>query len=201
MMPRSTPDRTTNTRRWLRKNLFSTPGNTLLTIATVVVLAAGFIALLDWLVIGARWAGTTAESCRNVRGACWPFIWAHMDQFMYGNYPVAERWRIHLGVAIGIMLAAPALLRFVPGRRAFGITLFTAYPVFAAVLFAGGTFGLAPVTTSQWGGLFLTLVVSFCVLSLSLPFGILLALGRRSKLPLIRTICAAWVELWRAVPR
>ena len=119
--------------RWLRKNLFSTPANSLLTVVTLVLLAAGIAAVVDWVVLDARWTGASAGSCRNVQGACWPLIWAHLDQFMYGSFPVDERWRIHVGMSLGVALAVLASLRFVPQRRLFGIALFTAYPLIAAV--------------------------------------------------------------------
>jgi len=79
----------------------------------------------------------------------------------------------------------------------FGIPLCVAT---ATLLFAGGAFGLVKVPTSQWGGFFLTLVVSTSVLAVSLPVGILLALGRLSQIPLVRALCGAWVEFWRAMP-
>jgi general L-amino acid transport system permease protein len=76
----------------------------------------------------------------------------------------------------------------------------TAYPVIAALLFSGGVFGLTPVETSLWGGLFLTLVVGVFSFAFALPTGILLALGRESGAPIIRMACATWIEMWRSVP-
>lgn len=185
---------------WLRRNLFGSVGNSLLTLAAAAVMVTIAIALLRWLVIDARWSGTDREACANVTGACWPFVWSHFDQFMYGLYPAAERWRVNLGIGVGAVLIGLLAWRRTPHRQWLAVVLVTVYPVFAGILFVGGCCGLAPVATTQWGGFFLTLVVSFCVLTASLPLGVLLALGRRSRLPLISAVCAGWVELWRAVP-
>jgi general L-amino acid transport system permease protein len=56
------------------------------------------------------------------------------------------------------------------------------------------------VETRLWGGFLITLVISFTGIICSLPLGILLALGRRSELPLIRTMSIVFIELWRGVP-
>ncbi|NIW04275.1 MAG: ABC transporter permease subunit [Gammaproteobacteria bacterium] len=56
------------------------------------------------------------------------------------------------------------------------------------------------IETPLWGGLFLTLVIAVVGIVASLPIGIVLALGRRSKMPIIKAICVAFIELWRGVP-
>ena len=74
------------------------------------------------------------------------------------------------------------------------------FPVIAGVLLSGGVLGLPFVDTSLWGGLMLDVIISFTTVAGSLPLGILLALGRRSHLPIIRTLSVAFIELWRGVP-
>jgi general L-amino acid transport system permease protein len=78
--------------------------------------------------------------------------------------------------------------------------MITVYPVVAFWLLAGGVFGLAPVETAEWGGLTLTLILAVTGIACSLPLGILLALGRRSQLPVVRYFSTAFIELWRGVP-
>ncbi|MDA5192681.1 amino acid ABC transporter permease [Govanella unica] len=185
---------------WMRRNLFSTPFNSILTLLSVTALVALIIPLLQWAVFDAAWRGTDPESCRVASGACWPFVRVRFDQFMYGLYPLAERWRVDLGVGVGFLLAGMMLWPRFPGKFWIGLSLLTVYPVAAIILFGGGLFGLVPVSTNAWGGFFLTLVVSTFVLTLSLPFGVLLALGRQSKLPLVRFLAVGWIEFWRAVP-
>lgn len=186
--------------QWARRNLFASVGSGAVTLLCVTGLFIGSLALGKWLIVDARWLGTSPVDCAGVDGACWPFVWDRLDQFLYGLYPAAERWRVNLGVALAAALLLLLSNRHVPGRRwlaAGGIPLCVAV---ATLLFAGGHFGLPRVPTSQWGGFFLTLVVSTFVLGVSLPAGILLALGRLSKIPLVRALCGAWVEFWRAMP-
>src|SRR5690606_14429708 len=70
----------------------------------------------------------------------------------------------------------------------------------AFFLLVGGWFGLVFVETPLWGGLMVTLVLSFVGISVSLPLGIVLALGRRSKMPVVKLICVIFIETVRGVP-
>jgi general L-amino acid transport system permease protein len=67
-------------------------------------------------------------------------------------------------------------------------------------LMYGGVFGMPVVETSQWSGLPLTLLLSFFGMVVAYPLGVLLALGRRSKLPAIKTLCVVYIEMIRGVP-
>ncbi len=156
--------------------------------------------LLQWAVIDAYWSGSGGSACPDKSGACWPFIAERLDLLMYGAYPEAERWRVNLGLALGLALMVPILIPRVAGK-AIWVTLFiTVYPMVAVVLFSGGLLGLSTVETSTWGGLFLTLVIGVFAFAFALPTGILLALGRESRAPVVRMLCGTWVELWRSVP-
>jgi len=190
---------------WAQAHLFSGVLNTALTI-----LGATFLALLAWptvkfLLIDAVWTGASRVDClpetvgREV-GACWPFIKAKFGQFMYGFYPADESWRVDLTYATGVALLAPLLIPSVPGKRFNAILFFGVFPVVAFFLLVGGVLGLPHVETRLWGGLLVTLVISFVGIIGSLPLGILLALGRRSELPIIRTLSIVFIEFWRGVP-
>ncbi len=72
--------------------------------------------------------------------------------------------------------------------------------VFAISVLLVSQWELSFVSTRQWGGLFLTLVISGIGITFSMPSGILLALGRRSTMPIIRLMCTAFIELFRSVP-
>jgi general L-amino acid transport system permease protein len=78
--------------------------------------------------------------------------------------------------------------------------LLIAFPVICFYLYVGGSFGLVEVETPLWGGLFLTLVIAITGIVASLPIGIILALGRRSNMPVVRAVCVGFIELWRGVP-
>ena len=186
---------------WLRQNLFSSFGSTLMTVAMSLLL--GFIAwrMLDWAVLRAVWTGVDRSACAiEGAGACWPFVREKFPQWLFGFYPLDERWRAVLAFLIGAALLAPMLIPGVPGKRANAALLLIAYPVLAFLLLAGGVFGLRPVETTNWGGLLVTLVVAITGIVASLPLGILLALGRRSELPAVRAVSIAFIEIWRGVP-
>jgi general L-amino acid transport system permease protein len=186
---------------WVHKNLFSSPLNTCLTLLSLAIIYALLVPAFNWLIVNAQWIGSTPQDCPDKSAACWPFIWARFDQFMYGLYPQAERWRINLGVGLGVLLTLPIFFPNFP-RKAFVVIflIVIVYPLIGIFLFLGGQFGLVHVETSQWGGFFLTIVTAVFVLSTSLPLAVLLALGRQSSIPLIRIVSATWIELWRSVP-
>jgi general L-amino acid transport system permease protein len=128
------------------------------------------------------------------------FIKVWFRQLMYGRYPVEELWRINLAYVIAV---GAGILLFVPGLRGkpwVGLFLLLGFPIIAFYLFVGGSFGLPEVETPLWGGLFLTLVISAVGIAASLPIGVVLALGRRSNMPVVRALCITFIELWRGVP-
>lgn len=182
---------------WLRKNLFSSPLNTVLTLLSVYFLYQVIPPLIQWMLIDATWAGETRESCVS-DGACWVFVRAHFAQFIYGFYPESGHWRVNATFLLLIILLIPLFFKSFPYKIWLGVTIIFIHPVIAYYLLHGGIFGLEIVETALWGGLMLTLILAWRVLSL--PMGILLALGRRSKMPVIRALCIAYIELWRGVP-
>ena len=119
---------------------------------------------------------------------------------MYGFYPVSEQWRVDVIYVLGAVLLVPLLVPSVPHKGLTAIVFFGAFPVLSFFLLLGGVFGLQHVETGVWGGLLVTLVISFTGIIFSLPLGILLALGRRSQFPITRTICIVFIEFWRGVP-
>lgn len=185
---------------WLRRNLFSSPLNTVLTVLGLWLAFALLEPALRWMVIDAHWSGTTPADCPDKEAACWPFIRARWDQFIFGLYPEEERWRILAGLGIGVAAAVPLFLDTFRFKFALLCGLVVLYAVLGRVLFVGGVLGLPYVDTGNWGGFFLTIITAVFVLATSLPVAVLLALGRQSRLPLLRFCCAAWVEFWRSVP-
>ncbi len=188
-----------------RARLFGGALNTALTIASAIVIAALVWPTLRFLLLDAVWTGSSRVDClpetvgRPV-GACWPFIAAKFAQFMYGFYPASEQWRVDLCWALGAILLVPLLIPRVPHKGLNAILFFGVFPVAAFVLLVGGVPGLPHVETRLWGGLLVTLVISFTGIICSLPLGILLALGRRSQLPIIRVLSVLFIEFWRGVP-
>jgi general L-amino acid transport system permease protein len=190
---------------WIGGRLFNTIGNSVLTVLGVVVLAALAWPAVRFLLTDAVWHGSERTDClpetvgREV-GACWPFIAAKFDQLMYGFYPAAQRWRVNLLYGLGALTLAPLLVPQVPYKTLNAALFFIAFPAVAAVLLLGGVLGLPEVETRLWGGLLVTLVISYAGIVGSLPLGILLALGRRSDLPVVRSASVIFIEFWRGVP-
>jgi len=186
---------------WARSNLFSSFGNTVLTLVALAVLAVAIPAFIDWAFIRAVWRGTDSAPClARDAGACWPFITVRMGQIVYGFYDVAQRWRVDIVYALGAAGLVWLTLPRTPRKWIVSILMLTVFPLVSYALLTGGWFGLPLVETSRWGGLLLTLVVSVTGIVFSLPLGILLALGRRSSLPVIRWLSIVFIEVWRGVP-
>jgi general L-amino acid transport system permease protein len=188
-----------------RMRLFDGPFNTVLTIAGAVLIVALLWPTLRFLVVDAVWRGASRLDCLpetvgHPVGACWPFIRAKLTLFMYGFYPEGEQWRVNVTYLLGVLLLVPLLIPRIPGKGPNAILFFAVFPVVAFFLLVGGSFGLAHVETRLWGGLLVTLVISFTGITLSLPLGILLALGRRSEFPIVRSLCVIFIEICRGVP-
>ncbi len=199
--PRMKPGTSRSPLGWARRNLFSSVGNTVLTLVSVYLLWMVIPPLLDFTIFSAVWTGTTREACLAPEaGACWPFVWANIDQFIYGRYPPSEIWRVNIVFALGIATIVPMLIPAAPAKRFNLVFLLIVYPLIALVLLAGDRPGLPPVPTSEWGGLLVTLVVAVTGIVVSLPLGIVLALGRRSSMPAIRMLSIVFIEFWRGVP-
>lgn len=184
---------------WLRGNLFSSPLNSLLTLAALYLLYITLPPLIHWAFIDADWVGSSRQNCSG-GGACWVFVGVRFNQFIYGFYPDAEQWRVNAAMLLLVGLLALLSLKPMRNKMAFGLAAVVGYPLVAWILFYGGLFGLPVVETHKWGGLMLTLVIAFVGIVLALPIGTLLALGRRSELPVIKSFCVIFIELWRGVP-
>ncbi|MDI4663280.1 amino acid ABC transporter permease [Xanthobacter autotrophicus] len=275
---------------WVRQHLVGSVPQVLLTLFGIWLVYVTVPPLIKFFLIDAVWTGTSREACLPEKvgrpvGACWPFIWAKMDQLLYGFYPASERWRVNVVYALGAILLLPLLIQKLPGKRLNAIAFFGVFPVVAFVLLTGGNLdmqrflvgsigsigfgdlftsggsvqglrasfwidfvvstvivtaiaflvsrfvagpeagpaaakatlsmlgllgliifamdidlGLPQVETRLWGGLLVTLVIAVTGITVSLPFGILLALGRRSKLPLVKALSIIFIEFWRGVP-
>ena len=197
LAPRPAPATTVGVLGWVRTNLFSNALNTALTLASLALLGAVLPPLLDWALFEARFAGVTGDDCDGA-GACWAWLDQRIDQFLYGFYPPASYWRVNLAVLLLVPALAYVLFDNLPGA-AWGRWFSLAYPVIAAVLLLGG-FGLEGVPTDRFGGFMLNLVAGLAGIVLSLPIGVLLALGRRSRMPIVRVFSVAFIEAMRGVP-
>lgn len=194
---------------WIRRNLLATPKDIVLTLLAVAFLAWALPHAINWLFVQAVWTGPDRTFCATTvqggiqpdgwSGACWAFVNAKFDQIIYGGYPIDERWRPTLVGILFVLLLVPMLIPSVPSKGLNAILLFIVLPIVSFFLLYGG-FGLEIVETPRWGGLMVTLVLSFVGIAASFPLGILLALGRRSHMPVIRMVSVIFIEVVRGVP-
>ncbi len=184
---------------WLRKNLFSNVTNSVLTVFALYVLYLIVPAIANWMLFDATFAPVNNEQCGR-EGACWRYIIEKLDLFIYGFYPAEGYWRVQwvLILALVFVWIAKRLkqhqykLKIIAG-------LILIYPIVAFFLLYGGL-SLEVVETHQWGGLMLTVIVATVGIVASFPIGVLLALGRQSKMPVIRLLSVIYIEFIRGVP-
>ncbi|MBK1624855.1 amino acid ABC transporter permease [Afifella marina] len=267
---------------WLRKNLFSSLSNTVLTLIALYVIWIVVPPLIDFALVQAVWSGDSRDVCTTINqggiqpngwfGACWPYVKDYFAQFIYGRYPVEERWRVNIVFVLFVIGVVPLLVPTAPFKSINLIYMAVVFPVAALLLLTGGhmefesmigigrelaplgsgldfwieyalltlvvlgiayawargtgapaggllklvltmmlalaavifvlslDLGLEFVPTSIWGGLLVTLVIAITGIAASLPLGVVLALGRRSDMPIVRFACVVFIEFWRGVP-
>jgi general L-amino acid transport system permease protein len=191
---------------WVRENLFSGPVNTLLTILVVYLLYVSVPPIIEFFFIDAVWSGEDRDACRAETagreiGACWAYVINKINYFVYGSYPVDERWRVNLFFALLAFGVVWLLWLRAPRRDLGAVYFFVVFPIAAYILLSGTSIlGFAEVPTSLWGGILVTIIVATVGIVFSLPLGILLALGRRSKLPIVRLASVIFIEFVRGVP-
>ena len=187
----------------INKNINTSNFNAALSVSIILLIIFALPPLSNWLILDANFTGDTKEACTG-GGACWVYIKVWFNRFMYGMYPNAEQWRVNVTfIAVLVFMAAGF---FVPTRLKNYLSLYYTLllPIisFALIYYiiSGGSFGLLWVETGAWGGLSLTFMVSFFSLIFCFPIGMMLALGRRSNLPIIKYSSLSFIEFWRGVP-
>ncbi|MEP3275378.1 MAG: amino acid ABC transporter permease [Stappiaceae bacterium] len=191
---------------WVRKNLFSSILNTIMTFVGIYLAYSLIAPLIQFAFIDAVWTGDDRTAClappdaTTHMGACWAYVEAYFPQFIYGRYPVEERYRVDIVFVLFVLLLVPLAMPTAPFKRANVLLFLVVFPIIAFILLVGGMFGLPEVETPLWGGLLVTLVIAITGIVASLPLGILLALGRRSKMPAIKLVSIIFIEFWRGVP-
>ena len=181
-----------------RKELWGTPWRAFATVALLALLAWITWHLLDW----ALWKATfqpDAQACRaNGQGACWGVIAEKWRPILFGRYPYEEQWRP--AVAVSLLSALTMLSAWPRSWRPWLLPSWLLVLAVFVLLMLGGVPGLAYVPTNRWGGLPLTIGLAVVSLALAFPLSLLLALGRRSQWPAVRTLCSTYIELVRGVP-
>ncbi|MDP2358826.1 MAG: amino acid ABC transporter permease [Beijerinckiaceae bacterium] len=210
---------------WVRANLFNSVLSSILTLLSIAFILWITPGLVRWLLIDAVWSAPDGDACRAPgAGACWAYVRAKITFFTYGAYPRDALWRVDLTLVMGAGLAMWLLWPDWPRKGIAAVLFFAIYPVVAFILLHGMGDGsravvnaaanafnsdvlrdvarnsLPIIGTHLWGGIFVSLLVATVGIVVSLPMGVLLALGRQSRAPFIRFFCIVLIEVVRGVP-
>ena len=185
---------------WVRANLFSSVPSAIATLAIAWLAFKLVPPFVDWAFLDAIWRAADSQACRQAKGegACWAFIAEKHRFIFFGTYPYEQHWRPAAATVLLVALWVFSAFRtfwkwWLALVWFFGLTLI-------GMLMWGGVFGLPYVENERWGGLILTLLLSTFGVAFAFPLSILLALGRRSDMPMIRALCVGYIELIRGVP-
>jgi general L-amino acid transport system permease protein len=197
--PRPAPVRTTGAIAWVRANLFADWKSALAT-ALIAALAIYLLPrIVGWAIVNAVFV-PNADACQAARGtgACWGVIAEKWRLIIFGRYPFEAQWRPEAATFLlsGLVIASCVRAFW---KKWLAVLWLVGIPAYF-ILMGGGWFGLARVPTDQWGGLPLTLMIATFSIAFAFPLAVVVALGRRSQLPAIRTLCVVYVELIRGVP-
>jgi general L-amino acid transport system permease protein len=184
---------------WMRANLFNSIGGGIVTLITLYVLVSLLVPFIRWALIDAVWHAENARACHAAgTGACWAFIGEKWRFILFGRYPYEEQWRSALVSVLFFLLVGATCVPSLWRREL--LYVWAAVIILNAWLMMGGMLGLSPVPTDLWSGLPLTLILALFSMILGFPLAVLLALGRRSSLPIIRAFSTGFIELMRGVP-
>ncbi|MGU9951964.1 MAG: amino acid ABC transporter permease [Gammaproteobacteria bacterium WSBS_2016_MAG_OTU1] len=211
---RSPPIIATGIVGWLRIRLFSSWLNSLLTVVVLYFLLQILPPIFQWVLIDATWGGDSASSCKqelegdsstlvDAPGACWAFIRIRLVQILFGLFFSAhaeEVWRPILMFVLFAGLMVPMFTSAFRYKLHLGAFIVFVFPFIAFALIHGEWIGRPVADTDEWGGFMLTFMLATVGIVVALPIGIVMALGRRSNMPVIRSLCIFYIELWRAAP-
>lgn len=189
---------------WARgaaKNLFGDPLSAALSLGALVFVALALAPLTRFLLLDAVWRAETGAACRASAGACWAFVAAKINFFIYGAYPPEFYWRVDLTFALAAGLLVWLLSPGARGKIYAAIGFFVVLPICGfALLYGAPALGLKIVPTSLWGGVLVSLLTAIAGMVAALPGGLALALGRRSALPVFRWLSIGVIEFVRGAP-
>jgi general L-amino acid transport system permease protein len=204
MPDRAPPSNAVGAVAWIRQNLFNSVTSSITTLVFVYLIVMYVPPFIEWAIINANWTGTDRSVCdANKAGACWTFINVRLEQILFGLYFGSNPDQVWRPISMFVLffgLLIPLMMDRTPRKDILGGLLLFVFPVVFYYIVHGGSFGIPVADTTQWGGFLLTFTLAFVGIVLALPIGILLALGRRSELPVIRALCVTYIEFWRGTP-
>lgn len=180
---------------WL-KTLFGSIPSAILTFAIIYIGISAIPAVFNWAIVTGVWQGGP-EACQE-GGACWAFLRSKYQQILFGIYPPSEQWRPILLVVVFTGLTLWTMPTANWTKRTLGLWIVAT--IAGLVLMGGGVLGLREIPTSAWGGLPITIMLTVLSLGIGFPFAVLLALGRQSRMPVIRMLSIGFIEVIRGLP-
>ena len=196
--PRPAPPKPAGWRVWLRENLWCDLPTQLATVCLGALLLWWVPPLWHWALWHAQWLPNPQACHVPGAGACWGVIAEKYRIILFGRYPLDAQWRPLVATTLLLGLLTLSGVRFF-WRSGLAWAWCVVIALFF-ILMGGGGLGLEMVETDRWGGLPLTLLLATLSIVMAFPLALLLALGRRSHLPAIRSLCTVYVELVRGVP-
>ena len=184
---------------WLKRRAFGSAFDSVTSVLFVALVLYVAYLVLDWAVIGAVWSAEAVDQCPEARGACWSVIAARHRLILFGLYPFDLHWRSTLACGAIVLTVILSCLPFLWSARRLSLLWITGFGTYY-LLMEGSPIGLRQVTTDQWGGLSLTLFLFSSVVLIGMPLGLLLALARRSKLPVITYGVSILIDFVRSLP-
>jgi general L-amino acid transport system permease protein len=195
---RPAPVNTEGALAWIRSNLFGDWKTTVGTLLVGAILLKVLPPFLHWAFISAVWVPDYTKCDVGHAGACWGVIAEKYRIIIFGRYPFEEQWRPLIATILLCGLLAVSCMRSFWKPR-LGVIWVVVLAIFFTLMY-GNAMGLSQVETDRWGGLPLTILLASLSMAMAFPIGLLVALGRRSSLPAIKSVCTIYVELIRGVP-
>lgn len=185
----------------LRENCFYSPAASVLSVVLGLIILAVVGYVFDWGIANAVWDPNPA-ACREASGACWGFVAEKWRLIIFGRFPYELQWRPGLATLIIVGMLVVSAIPACWTRQGVRMLLWGWVAAFFAffILMLGGVFNLEPIGTDMWGGLPLTVIITLFGMAASSPLGILLAIGRRSRMPIVSALSTGYIELVRGVP-
>jgi len=183
----------------IRKSLFASPLDSIITILCAVFFAYLIYIIIDWAFISSIWTEEDEPLCKEATGACWSVIDARHRIIFFGLFPFEEHWRSTLACIVMIITIVASCFSWFWSAIKLSLLWITGFGTFY-ILMHGGVFDLSVITPERWGGLALTIFIFAAVSLIGMPLSILLALGRRSKMPVIARLFGLFIDFFRSLP-
>ncbi len=183
----------------IREGYFSGPVSAVVTIVCAILFAYLAYGIVDWAFLSSIWSEADEPLCKEASGACWSVIDARHRIIFFGLFPYEEHWRSTLACIVMVITIVLSCVPWFWSALRLSLLWITGFGIFY-LLMHGGLFGLSVITPERWGGLALTIFIFAAVSLIGMPLSILLALGRRSKLPVIAKLFGLFIDFFRSLP-